>query len=124
MRRNEACDQNSNADREPAAANAKKLVEVALEKIGAVGEISGESFAKLSRGFGLSFAIRDMGEDVDRLANSQFTRPADDVFLRLSVEIALAKREWVEAVEQLSDRLDAKLNGLSWAYRCLQIVPS
>lgn len=65
-----------------------------------------------------------MGEDVDRLANSQFTRPADDVFLRLSVEIALAKREWVEAVEQLSDRLDAKLNGLSWAYRCLQIVPS
>ena len=38
MRRNEACDQNSNADREPAAANAKKLVEVALEKIGAVGE--------------------------------------------------------------------------------------
>ena len=48
MRRNEACEQNSNADRERAAANAKKLVEVALEKIGAVGEISGESFAKLS----------------------------------------------------------------------------
>ena len=99
VRGNVACDQNRNADREGTATNAKKLVEVALEKVGTVGEISGESFAKLSRGFGLSFAIRDMDDDRDRLVGSQFARPTDDVFLRLSVKIALAKRKWVEAYE-------------------------
>ena len=118
MRGNEACDQNRNADRERTAANTKKLIEVALEKVGAIGEISGEGFAKLSRRFRLSFAIRDMDDDVDRLVGSQFARPTDDVFLHLSVEIALAKRKWVEAVKQLSDRVDAKLNGLGWDCRC------
>ena len=49
MRGNQACDQNRDADRERTAANAKKLIEVALEKIGAVGKISGKGFAKLSR---------------------------------------------------------------------------
>jgi hypothetical protein len=69
----EACDQNHNADRERTAANPKKLIEVALEKVGAVGEISGEGFAKLSRRFRLGVAVRDMDDDADRLvgANSR-----------------------------------------------------
>ena len=75
MRGSEACDQNRNADGERTASNAKKLIEVTLEKVGAVGEIPGEGFAKLSRRFRLSFAIWDMDDDVDRLIGRSILAP-------------------------------------------------
>jgi hypothetical protein len=88
-----------------------------------VGKIMGEAFAKLLRRFRLRFAIRNMDDDRDRLVGGQFARPTDDVFLCLMVEIAFVKRKRVEAVKQLSDRVDAKLYRLGCAC-CHNRVPA
>ena len=44
------------------------------------------------------------------MISRELARPADDVFLRVLVEIPLAKRERIERVEQLGYFLDPHLN--------------
>jgi hypothetical protein len=44
------------------------------------------------------------------LAGRQLSRPTDNVFLCFSIEVSLAKREWVEGMKELSDVIDAELD--------------
>ena len=86
----------------------------------AIGEVSGEGFAKLSRRFRLSFAVRDMDDDVDRLIGSQLARPTDDVSsASRSRSRSRNGNEVKAAAKQLSECVGARSSMAStWDCRC------
>jgi hypothetical protein len=53
-----------------------------------------------------------MNHDGNQLIPIELARPADDVILGVLVEIALPERVGVQAVKQLGDLVDAKLDDI------------
>ena len=51
-----------------------------------------------------------MNDDFEMLIARKLTRPTDNVLFSVLVEVALAKGEWIERVEQLPDLLHAHLD--------------
>src|SRR3989304_5932897 len=107
MCRHETRNEDRHANPERTAPYPKKLIEIALQDAGAIGEISTECYAEFLRCLRLSFGIGEVNDDFNGLVGSQFAGPTDNIFLRLSVEISFAKRKRVEGMEELSDVIDA-----------------
>src|SRR3990172_8944430 len=122
MGREEAGSQNCHADGERAAPDPEQLLQLALEGVGPVGEISGKGLAQLPRRFGLRLAVRDVNDDRDRPVGRKLARPTNDIVLGFLVEIALPERKWIEAMKELSNLIDAKLNSVGWDF-CGHRVP-
>src|SRR5919106_3851576 len=101
--------------RSPAPApDPEQLFQLALKAVGATGKIAPERRAQLRRLFGLRFALGSVDNNGDRLVGIELARPANDIVLGVLVEIAFAKRVWIEAVEELGDLVDAKLDCFGW----------
>ena len=88
----------------------KQLVEIATDSLGAIVEIPAECLAQLIRMLAPELVFGRVNNDLDWLISRKLARPADDVFLRVLVEVPLAKRERIERVEQLGYFLDPQLN--------------
>ena len=110
MRRHEACNENRHTDCKRAATDPQQFIEVPLNRAGAVGEISPEGFGEFRRCLGLSFGVRKVNDDLDWLVWSEFARPADNIFLRLSVQVSLSKRIWVKRMKKLSNIVNTQLD--------------
>ena len=67
MCRHQAGNKNDHADCKRMASNPKQLVEVALNGVGPVCEITMKGRTELFCGLCLSFSIREMNNDLDRL---------------------------------------------------------
>jgi hypothetical protein len=60
---------------------------------------------------GLCFCPGQMDDDADGLCFGKLSRPTDDEFLGLAVEVALAKGKRIKGVKQLRDGGDLYLDG-------------
>ena len=58
-----------------------------------------------------SLGLREVDHDRDRLLSRHLAGPPNHIFFDPQVEVAFAKRQGIQRVEQLADILDAQLDG-------------
>ena len=84
---------------------------------GAIAKILSEScteFVSLRR---RSFCLRQMHNDPEWLIGRKFSRPSDDEFLYIAIEIFFAVRKRIQAMKELGDFLDPNLDRIRGSRR-------
>src|ERR1700675_4131246 len=92
------------------SAGAKQLVKIEPDNSGAIAKILSEScteFVSLRR---RSFCLRQMHNDPEWLIGRKLSRPSDDEFLYIVVEIFFAVRKRIQTMKELGDFLDPNLD--------------
>jgi hypothetical protein len=118
-RRDQACNEDRDTDRERAAADPEQLVEFVLDGNGAAGEIAMKCLVQL---FGICVAIRDMDGDPDRTLVWQFSRSTDDVFFGILIEILFPERKRIERMKELREAVDADFDQMLRIFRCHSVM--
>src|ERR1700722_11336086 len=99
------------------SADAKQLVKIEPDNSGAIAKILSEScteFVSLGR---RSFCLRQMHNDPEWLVGRKLSRPSDDEFLYIAVEIPLAERKRIQAMKELGYLFDPNLDRICGSRR-------
>src|SRR3984893_798639 len=99
------------------SADAKQLVKIEPDNSGAIAKILSEScteFVSLRR---RSFCLRQMHNDPEWLIGRKLSRPSDDEFLYIVVEIFFAVRKGIQTMKKLGDFLDPNLDRIRGSRR-------
>ena len=99
------------------SADAKQLVKIEPDNSGAIAKILSEScteFVSLRR---RSFCLRQMHNDPEWLIGRKLSRPSDDEFLYIVVEIFFAVRKGIQTMKELGDFLDPNLDRIRGSRR-------
>jgi hypothetical protein len=75
------------------AADAKELAKIELNASGAISKISSDSSFKFMSLRSRSLCLRQVHNDPQRLIGRELSRPSDDEFLCILVEILFAERK-------------------------------
>ena len=99
------------------SADAKQLVKIEPDNSGTIAKILSEScteFVSLRR---RSFCLRQMHNDPEWLIGRKLSRPSDDEFLYIVVEIFFAVRKGIQTMKELGDFLDPNLDRIRGSRR-------
>jgi hypothetical protein len=92
------------------SADAKELVKIKRNDSGAIVKILSESCTEFMSLRRRSFCLRQMYNDSEWLIGWELSRPSDDKFLYIVVEILFAERKRIQAMKKLGDFSDPKLD--------------
>ena len=65
-----------------------------------------------------------MDDERDRIAARKFSRPTDDKFFRIIIEVSLVERRRIHRVEQLLDSIDKNFDSMVRSLMRLQVDDS
>jgi hypothetical protein len=85
------------------SADAKQLVKIERNDSSAITKILSESCTEFMSLWRRSFCLRQMYNDPEWFIGRELSRPSDDEFLYIVVEILFAERKRIQAMKELGD---------------------
>src|ERR1700737_4223203 len=110
------------------SADAKEFVKIERNDSGAITKILSDSCTEFMSLWRRSFCLRQMYNDPEWFIGRELSRPSDDEFLYIVVEILFAERKRIQAMKELGDFFDPNLDRIRGGRRrcaaiCIRCMP-